>query len=470
MARKTTNKKLGVKKNKKSYDTKIIKWIAGGLAAFVAIVVAIVVILTYTKSYVAKVDGLKIYDHEYTYFLQNAVYTEQQENFEEPEGYDDMTDSEKYEVFKAFWTEDRKNKCIEDALEDARQFKAQYRLAVDAGFKISGDREDEIKDNIDSTYTTYLNSGISKEQITSYLFAGMSRSDYKDFVIMQATVESYKDELKKAYDTSDEVLRAIYDEKPDEYRTVGVRSFKIDIDEKKPTGENEDMSKYEAAKEAALKKAEEIRDTYNSGKLMSTYKDEDKTEIDQKNLTFENYIKAASDDDNSSKTGGLEQINELNKSAVDEITEYALSMQWNEDRTKIVKTGETAEDGAKSTDSEDKDEEDKAGNDEDADEDADEGEDTEEASVMTDLEIIETDDAIYVVRAESITDFDNSTESSEGAADSIKDKIKTQYLADKAKEEIEQKVNDSGSKYNLGSRKEDLISDLSSEVFQDYGI
>ena len=40
----------------------------------------------------------------------------------------------------------------------------------------------------------------------------------------------------------------------------------------------------------------------------------------------------------------------------------------------------------------------------------------------------------------------------------------------RVKTEIEQKVNDSGSKYNLGSRKEDLISDLSSEVFQDYGI
>jgi hypothetical protein len=76
------DKKLKLKKNnksKKSYDNKLITWISVGLGAFVAIVVAIVLIITLTTGYVAKVDGLKIYDYEYRYFLQNAMYKLQDE-------------------------------------------------------------------------------------------------------------------------------------------------------------------------------------------------------------------------------------------------------------------------------------------------------------------------------------------------------------------------------------------------------
>ena len=65
------------------------------------VVVAIVLIVTLTTGYVAKVDGLKIYDYEYTYFLQSAMYTEQSDNFEEPEGYDDMSDEDKEAAIKS---------------------------------------------------------------------------------------------------------------------------------------------------------------------------------------------------------------------------------------------------------------------------------------------------------------------------------------------------------------------------------
>lgn len=61
---------LKVKKSKKSYDNKVITWISIGLAAFIAVVVAIVLIITLTTGYVAKVDGLKIYDYEYIYFCR----------------------------------------------------------------------------------------------------------------------------------------------------------------------------------------------------------------------------------------------------------------------------------------------------------------------------------------------------------------------------------------------------------------
>ena len=101
---------LKVKKSKKSYDNKVITWISIGLAAFIVVVVAIVLIITLTTGYVAKVDGLKIYDYEYIYFLQSAMYTEYSENFEEPEGFDDLSTEEQDALTKEFWTDERRSR------------------------------------------------------------------------------------------------------------------------------------------------------------------------------------------------------------------------------------------------------------------------------------------------------------------------------------------------------------------------
>ena len=454
---------LKVKKSKKSYDNKVITWISIGLAAFIAVVVAIVLIITLTTGYVAKVDGLKIYDYEYIYFLQSAMYTEYSENFEEPEGFDDLSTEEQDALTKEFWTDERKNSCAEAALEDTRQFKAQYRLARNAGYRLTSDEKATLKNNITSMYNQYLTYGYTEEMVQSYILGGMTLSQYKDFAIIQSTIEKYKEAIKQNYNPTEEELRAIYDENPDDYRTIGVRQFKIDIDATKPTDEEADdyqtkLDEYNEAYAEALEYAKEIADTYNSGKTMSTYKkdedgnyelDEDGNRIvDSADLSFEDYVTNESDDSNSSSTGGLSEINNLNKSSVDEITDYALSMVWNEDRTKIVKKDQT-EDQAEEA----------------AEEESEEESEEEEESVMTDLEIIETETAIYVVRAESITDYDNSVESEEGAADSIKDTIKSEWLEDKAVEDLETQVNKAGDKYKITGRKEEEINELNETLF-----
>ena len=450
---------LKVKKSKKSYDNKVITWISIGLAAFIAVVVAIVLIITLTTGYVAKVDGLKIYDYEYIYFLQSAMYTEYSENFEEPEGFDDLSTEEQDALTKEFWTDERKNSCAEAALEDTRQFKAQYRLARNAGYRLTSDEKATLKNNITSMYNKYLTYGYTEEMVQSYILGGMTLSQYKDFAIIQSTIEKYKEAIKQNYNPTEEELRAIYDENPDDYRTIGVRQFKIDIDATKPTDEEAEdyqtkLDEYNEAYAEALEYAKEIADTYNSGKTMSTYKkdedgnyelDEDGNRIvDSADLSFEDYVTNESDDSNSSSTGGLSEINNLNKSSVDEITDYALSMVWNEDRTKIVKKDQAEEA---------------------AEEESEEESEEEEESVMTDLEIIETETAIYVVRAESITDYDNSVESEEGAADSIKDTIKSEWLEDKAVEDLETQVNNAGDKYKITGRKEEEINELNETLF-----
>ena len=290
----------------------------------------------------------------------------------------------------------------------------------------------------------------------------MKLSEYKDFAIIQSTIEKYKTDLKNEMNPSDAELRAIYDENPDDYRKIGVRSFQIDVGVEKPTDDKAQdyqtkLDEYNKAYEEAKKYAQEIVDAYNSGKTMSTYKKNDKGEfildkdgnktVDQENLSFIDYIKAESDDSSSSSSGGLSEINNAQPSTIEEITDYALSMIWNADRSKIIKKA-TEESGKPEA------------------QDAEEKEETkEENTVMTKLEIIETQTAIFVVRAESITDYENSKESEEGAADSIKDQIEAKWKEDKAVEKLEALVNEKGDEYKVTSKKEDYLKELNDSVF-----
>lgn len=473
------DKKLKLKKNnknKKNYDNKLITWISVGLGAFVAVVVAIVLIITLTTGYVAKVDGLKIYDYEYRYFLQNAMYKLQDEEYKEPDNFDEMTDEEKDESYKSFWTDERKAEAAKNALEDARQFKAQYRLAVEAGHKLSSEEKTNLKSNITSYYNQYMSYGYSEEMVEAYFLGGMKLSDYKDYSILQATIEKYKAALKEKMNPTDAELKAIYDENPDDYRTIGVRQFQIDVGVEKPTDEKASdyqtkLDKYNEAYKKALEAAKEVMDTYNAGKTMNTYKkdkdgnyvlnDKGEKTVDRENLSFIDYIKAESDDPNSSKEGGLSQINNISPSTIDEITDYALSMIWNEDRTQIIK-----KEADKDTEADKEVKDEPQAQDAETDKDAEKEDDKkEENSVMTELEIIETQTAIFVVRAESITDYENSTESEKGAADSIKDRIKAEWLEEKAVEKLEALVNEKGDAYKVESKKEEDIKAINDSIF-----
>ena len=307
--------------------------------------------------------------------------------------------------------------------------------------------------------------------VQMYFLGGMTLSEYKDFAILQTTIEKYKVELKEDMNPTDDELRAIYDENPDDYRKIGIRQFQIDVGVEKPTDEKAEdyqtkLDKYEEAYDKALAEAKEIMEAYNSGKKLSTYKKDDKGEftlddegnkiVDQKDLSFIDYIKAESDEAESSTSGGLSEINNVSPSTIDEITDYALSMQWNEDRTKIVQT-KTETDKENDAETEEKPEA----------QDAEEKEEDkkEENTVMTELSIIETQTAIFVVRAESITDYENSKESAEGAADSIKDNIKTEWLEDKAVEKLEAMVNEKGDAYKVESKKDEEINEINKEFF-----
>jgi len=488
------------KKKKGSYDNKMIKWIAIGLGALVAVIVAVFLIVTLTTNYVAKVAGQKIYNYEYNYYLRQAVSKEYQDNFDEfkPEGYDDMTSAEQDEVFKAFYTDERKAKCEENALEEARKYKAEYKLAVENGYKLSSTEKSNVKSNIDYYIYMYVNYyGYSEELATYYMTQGaMTLSEYKEFMIKTTAIEKYKNALKETYEVTDEEIKATYDEEPNDYRTLTGRVFQFslptapsvptDDDGNEITADTtdtelaakyadyqSDLEKYNKEIENYLKLAAMMKETYDLNKKFTLY-DYDmttftpKTETDESgnttektlaaDATFEEICTSVSSWASASSNKGVVSVNNNNSSGVDKIDEFILAVQWNEARNGfVVPADEDAEEATAETSSTSEETETET--------------DTEATVLPSEIRIIKVYNdsdvltALYLVRVEDIDDIDSEAdEDSEDGLNTVKSTIKAEILEDKAVADLEAQVEAGGSKYALKSVKKKQLAKVMAEV------
>lgn len=379
------------KKKKGTYDNKWILWISIGLAAFVVLAVGIFLIVNFSTNYVAKVGNEKIYTYEFNYFLREAISEEYTDNFEEPEGYDDMTTEEQDKLFDEFFTDERRAACVEAALEKAREFKAEYRLAVQAGFKLSSEERSNVKSNVDLYYNLYVNAyGYSAELATYYMTRGaMTLSEYKDFMILNTTIEKYKNYLKEGYTVTDDNIRDRYEEEPNDYRSLSARVFMFDIPTKpsvpKDDSGNEikentaddtlrekyeeylqDLEDYEKQIENYKALAEEMRQAleengkytfYDRDMVTNEIKTEDgeNGEKEQKKLAedanFESLCTTISKWASASSNKGLVTINNNSSSGVEEIDKFVLQIQWNDGRTGFIFVEAPDEDEDADTDS-----------------------------------------------------------------------------------------------------------------------
>ena len=142
---------------------------------------------------------------------------------------------------------------------------------------------------------------------------------------------------------------------------------------------------------------------------------------------------------------GIATINAVTSSGYDVLDEYALTMQWIDDSRNSIQSEQK--------DSEGKDIVADAG-----------GETSEDGVTYTKYVVIDDDDYYYLVRCEGIEDYENSTESEEGAADSIKDNIRTELYEEKAVAELEEKVAAEDSKFDVKKKKQDSIDKIVSEL------
>lgn len=486
---------LKAKKKKGTYDNKLILWISAGLAAFVVLVVGIFAIVTYNTNYVAKVNGDKIYTYEYKYFLQQAIA----EKFEEPEGYADMTSAEKEEAFNEFFTDEVKKECQEEALEEARKFKASYRLAVNAGFKLNAEERANAKSYIDYQLSMYTSSyGLDTETATYYITGGtMDLDEYKAYSIRQAAIEKYKTELKKDYTVTTEEMKEIYDEDPNEYRTLSGRVYKFAIPSKPSVPLDEDgkeiskdttdeelkaeytkyeesLAEYEQKVANFIKLCDEMEAAINAGEKYTLYdrdyvtyeikKDDDGKEVVLVQDGDFEALCALSSWTSASSNKGVITVGAGNESGVEEIDEYLLQMQWNETRDGFIFVEEKEED---------EDTEDESASTSSASEE--EGEEEEDKVTPSKLHRIEikNDDgdltALYLVRVEDIDDFDTEVEqeedSEEETLNTVQSGIKETILEDKAVAELEEMINDAGKKYAVGSKKQDRLDEILESMF-----
>ena len=494
---------IKAKKKKGSYDNKLIKWIAIGLAALVAIIVAAIIIVNVSGSYVAKAGTEKIYTFEFEYFLSQAIYEEYNAEFDnfdgKPEDYDSLSDEEKNEIIDKFFDDARQEKIKAAALEKARVFKAEYALAVKNGYKLTSQQKTTVKANVDSYYNYYRNMGLTDDQAKYYLTGGtgMTLSEYKKWVIEQSAIESYKAALKEGYNVTADDIQKKYDEDPDDYRTLSARVFKFDLptmpkDENgnavKPDSENTaDKTAYEdhmTKLENYVKVAEQMKAAFDAGEKYTLYdydyatltpkketddegKETDKDKIVAENATFEELCTSVSKWTSASSNKGVVSINHSSSSGVEKIDEFVLRVQWNNDRTGFVVTAAPAEDGNNT-------ETDSAGSSStDGSDTVTTGETTGEAAAKvkpSDIEIIKVTDAdgvlteLYLVRVEDITDIGTAPEEGQ-ELNSIQSSIKSTLLEEQAVAELEEKVAAAGNKYALRKVKDKLISKIMKEQF-----
>ena len=488
---------LKAKKKTGTYDNKLILWISAGLAAFVVLVVSIFLIISYSTNYVAKVDGMKIYTYEYKYFLSQALA----EKWEAPEGYDEMTDAEKQKAFDAFFTDEVKAECQETALEEARKFKAQYRLAANKGFKLTATERAEMKSTIDYYYNVYMSQGYNEAQAVYTITGGsMTLSEYKSYSILQAAIEKYKNHLKEDYSVSTEEMKELYDKDPDAYRTLTGRVFKfslptkpsVPLDDKgkeidlNSTDEkwadtidnyNKKLDKYNAGIAHYTKLCEDMQEAINKGEKFTLYEyeyneTEKKYEIQEKDgkksvlsedATFDTLC-ALSAWTSASSNKGVISVGAGSETGIEEIDEYMLQMQWNESRDGFIFV-EKVEEEDETDDAKEESAETSSASDETKKEE-------EEKVKPSDLHKIEVknDDgvltALYLVRVEDINDFDTEVEKKENAdsdeetLNDVQSAIKSEILEDKAMADLDKKVAAAGKKFNVKSKKQKRMDEI----------
>lgn len=484
---------LKAKKKTGTYDNKLILWISAGLAAFVILVVGIFSIVTYSTNYVARVNGDKIYTYEYKYFLQKAIA----EKFEEPEGYAEMTSAEKEKAFNEFFTDEVKKECQAEALEEARQFKASYKMAVNAGFKLTAEQRANAKSYIDYQLNMYTSSyGLDIATATYYITGGtMELDEYKEYSIRQMAIENYKTELKKDYTVTTEEMKELYDKDPDEYRTLSGRVYKFAIPSKPTVPKDKDgkeiskdttdeelkkeytkyeesLKEYEQKVANFIKLCDEMEAAINAGEKYTLYdrdyvtyeikKDKDGKEVILvKDGDFE-ALCAMSSWSQASSNKGVITVGAGQKSGVEEIDEYLLQMQWNETRDGFIFVEEKEEDkkedsASTSSTSEEKKEEDKKVT----------------PSKLHKIEIKNDDGVLtglYLVRVENIDDFDTEVEKKEDDKDeeklnAVQTGIKAEILEDKAVAELKEKVKNAGDKYAVSSKKQERLDEILDSMF-----
>ena len=224
------------------------------LAIILAVVVVVAGIVYYfidSRSYVAKVGGQKIKTYEYVFFLRA-----QKQVTESEAGV--TSEQEKKELWEtAVDGEDPVVIVMNQALENAKEFKVQIIKAQQAKFKLSDTERKEINQ--------YLNSWLENTENRNYVTneIGISLSQFKDLMMKSQLVSrfayDYMQKNSDAVTVSDEDVQKYYSENRKKIDDVTVRHILISVDE----------NMNEKQKTEKMKLAEELLERIENGEDMA---------------------------------------------------------------------------------------------------------------------------------------------------------------------------------------------------------
>lgn len=471
------------KKKKGTIDSTNFKKIMFITAIIIAVVASFFVIRLYIKSsknYIGKIENTKIYTYEFKYYFYNAL-SDFELGIEYP---DNVTQDQKNDIRSTFWTtknSDGKTPvdiAMDIALEEVQLYKASYVISKKAGYALSSSEQKTVKTSVDATIQNYYDyyqeqeekygTSYTYEQIKNIVCGMLPVDQYKEISIKQSAIEAYKEKvLKASYDLLESDLRNKYEEDVNAYRTVEIRTLQYNklIEPTKPTKNDgseinindSDFEQYKniyenyviehneylIKQQNLINKVNSICTQINStGTYTEQAIDEETGTVYYKyqNSDFVTLVNSESDETDVSTTAGLFEVTSETEHEISEITNFAKTAIYNDNRTKI-----TSEYNGQII-----------------------GPSVKQGSIASQVVLIEKESKYYIVRVENIIDFDNSVESEPDAADSIKDIIKKNLIEEMAVEDLKELAKD--TKYQINEKKENTIEEIRKEMIKTYGL
>lgn len=248
MAKGVYDKKRPTAKKVSNFDSKIIIIVSIAVVVVVAGILAALIINTATSSYVGSVDGTKISVFDYRLFLDQTKSEMQSEASENDENYDSTT----------FWTAEKIKEAEEKALEDVREFYAEYLLAKKNGFALSKAEKNQYSTNVINAiqyYKNYQYPSYTLDQVTTlmtganvkydeinefvqYAVKSQAISNYKTSISEKLNVEDLRyidEDTEKVVSKGEQAIKDEYEANKVEYRRIELAALAISKGGSKPT-------------------------------------------------------------------------------------------------------------------------------------------------------------------------------------------------------------------------------------------
>ena len=255
-------------------------------------------IFTDSQSFVAKVDGRRVRNDEYQYFLKL-----QQSEVESKEGLTAKTDEER----KAYWAQDAVNgenpilSAKNAALDNAKEYAIQLQKAKDMGLSV----DDTIRTNVD-TRIAGIKESLGDAFASNLEGMGLTEARYTDILRNYHLIENFRTkylaENYKAAEISDDAVKAVYDKDPNTYDAVSTRILFL------AKTKADDGSALDDATIAEKKKlAESLLARVKAGEDMETL------------------VKENSDNESAKESGGLQDLTYSMQPYMPEVVDWAFA-------------------------------------------------------------------------------------------------------------------------------------------------